>query len=435
MSALFIGKDCWVFISKFLVYYRDWNNLRCTSRQFRDWFDIKLALFLWGDEIYHPSFPDPTNFLKWVPTLKFYQNMSNGEIRMKEDTTYKRFICDYNKDVLVKWDSIKLSGLTMWNYGGFVQKDYPITITNWIVLKHHVFIISEQFNIHVTVFNKSGKLSEVNLGKEINKYALLGPKHYKENFLLVQAFQKTDSPNRNFPSISMIFKFESLSQDKFSIEKVELDSKEDESVFPFFTHQDVIGITDRNYAISFVRSDGKVLWKEDKSPAGKLLPFMYFQTPIIFAKAFAVGDDIVLITQWSGLMVIKKLVFTSPSKTAMKVKSQIEIKTLWFAYVGTREWNRNYISQRFGHQIFGMEKVTMEQKEARVNLFRFDLLRFEKHSYNVPNLSYPFPVAEDCTFHTTENGFKVGDFRFYFKTNKRFFKLTHLVRKPKPNDC
>lgn len=407
MFALFIGKDCWVFISKFLIYYRDWNNLRCTSKQLKTWLDFKLALILWGDEIYHPSFAKPTNFLEWVPTLRFYKCLLKGTMKMSNPPLVERFSWAYNKDVIAKWDRLNVDRLKLWDNIKVILHEYRTSIDGWIITDHHVFLASEFFGFRVEVFDKNGFHSKVQLypkseEKDTDSSLMF---HYRENFVC-KTYSKKHEVSENHPSLIPkiqhcdIFKFESLSQDKFSIEKFELIAEKGEKIHPFFIHKNVIGICNCEDEISFITSDRKMLWSKKSDSC-------LFQV-----EAFAVRDHIILIQQYERTMLIEKFNFSSDLTMKLQIKDKMLISTQPVEMGDGIHLKRRFISQRFGYQIFGIEQTSLQTK---AELFRFDLLRFEKHEYHFPK----FCPTKVFKFLTTQDGFTVSNTHFYFQLNKR----------------
>jgi len=77
MHWLFIGKDCWLIITRFIEDFKDWNHLRSSCRYFKKLCSFEEAKKRWAKLLEYEYFSEANSFIEWKNQLRFYHNLSN----------------------------------------------------------------------------------------------------------------------------------------------------------------------------------------------------------------------------------------------------------------------------------------------------------------------------------------------------------------------
>lgn len=396
-NVLSLGKDCCVLISFQLPQYRDWNNLRSTCVDFYRWLNIGTALRRWGGEIRHPLYRTPKTFCEWIPMLKFYDRMLNGKCVKAPITdfspgkSYGKVAYRYMENWMVRWNKSIGVDLQILNAEKSWVCPYHIKIGNCFVLAHHVFIIS--YATGVVIFDEEGKTSEINLMDHIGplkKYRMISTSDRK-GFQLWRCFED----NKILPANIVIIRFISIPEAKFEIKKIEIDTNLEFDMFPFYVDDEIIAAefkpSHTPRSLILMDMNRKVLW--ETSFGG------------LNAEIYKINDHFVLIEFYRDYVLISKICGKTFKTTHSMV---ITVPPTRLSFSTIEDWNKDYILPRVGYQIFGIEK---QIKANLPNLFRFDLLRFEKVSFDNVNISCN--VGDNL--HVTDNGFWVSGHHYSFE--------------------
>lgn len=396
-SVLSLGKDCCVLISFQLPHYRDWNNLRSTCSDFYRWLNINTALRRWDDEIRHPLYRTPKTFCEWIPMLKFYDRMLHGKCVKASITdssgekSYSKFAYRYMTNWMARWNKSIGVGLKILNAEKSWVCPFHIGFRNCFVLAHHVFIIS--FGTDVVIFDEEGKTSSINLMDHIGplkKYRMISASD-KKGFQLWRCFED----NKILPANIVIIRFISKSETKYEIKKIEIGTNFEFDMVPFYSDDKIIAAefkpshTPRSLVL--MDMNRKILWE---SSFGGLN-----------AEIHKINDHLVLIEFYRDYILISKIC----GKTFKTSDSMvITVPSTRLSFSTFEDWHKDYVLPRLGYQIFGIEK---QNKVNLPNLFRFDLLRFEKVSFDNVNIS----CNVGDTLHVTDNGFWVSGYHYSFE--------------------